>query len=112
MAAAPVSCFVRPMTELAHTGMLTFQQYRNSVSRYIAGLNENIYHKQTVTHYRGGIGSSFTGDIKAAAPQFEYNPVPLDTIMRDIYPDIILLLLFNILFFTGAFVAFLRYDVR
>jgi len=109
---SPVSCCIRPMTELAHTGMLAFHEYRNSVRRYITELNENIYYKQRVTHYQGGIGSSFTGNMKDQAPQFDQGSLSFETVMQDILPDLALLILFNILFFAGASVAFLRYDVR
>lgn len=45
-------------------------------------------------------------------PQFEYHPIPLHKIMDKIMFDVGLLALFNILFFVGAFVRFLKYDVR
>jgi hypothetical protein len=38
--------------------------------------------------------------------------IPFGDVARDVLPDLVLLLLFNALFFAGAFVAFLRYDPR
>lgn len=45
-------------------------------------------------------------------PAFNYQPLSAATVFRQAALDLGLLALFNILFFTGAFVAFLRYDVR
>ncbi|MEM7354460.1 MAG: ABC transporter permease subunit [Acidobacteriota bacterium] len=45
-------------------------------------------------------------------PAFEYAPPSTASVVRDTAPDLALLALYNLLFFAGAFVAFLRYDVR
>jgi len=45
-------------------------------------------------------------------PVFDYRSRPLSDVLNDAALDMGLLMIFNILFFTGAFVGFLRYDVR
>ena len=45
-------------------------------------------------------------------PEFIYQPSELSDILYDALPDIALLILFNIIFFSGAFISFLRYDLR
>ncbi|MBN1907617.1 MAG: ABC transporter permease subunit [Deltaproteobacteria bacterium] len=45
-------------------------------------------------------------------PEFVYQAPDLSTILHDALPDIALLILFNLVFFTGAFTAFMRYDLR
>ncbi len=45
-------------------------------------------------------------------PVFEYRPPPAAAMLREAVFDLGLLALYNLLFFAGAFVAFLRYDVR
>ena len=45
-------------------------------------------------------------------PQFEERDLPLGASLHQAILDIGLLLLFNVVFFMGAFVSFLRYDVR
>ena len=45
-------------------------------------------------------------------PVFDYRGRSLSDILNDAALDIGLLMIFNILFFAGAFVGFLRYDVR
>jgi ABC-type transport system involved in multi-copper enzyme maturation permease subunit len=45
-------------------------------------------------------------------PVFQYKEAPVSDYVTSALPDLALLLLFNLAFFAGAFVAFLRYDVR
>ncbi len=45
-------------------------------------------------------------------PTFDYQSPPVAEVLRTAAFDLGLLALFNVLFFAGAFVAFLRYDVR
>ena len=45
-------------------------------------------------------------------PEFIYQAPCLPEILHDALPDIALLILFNLVFFIGAFTAFLRYDLR
>ncbi len=45
-------------------------------------------------------------------PPFDYQPPALGEVFRGAALDLGLLALFNVLFFTAGFVAFLRYDVR
>ena len=45
-------------------------------------------------------------------PQFGYRSLPLSESVNSAAIDFGLLILFNLVFFTGAFVGFLRYDVR
>jgi len=45
-------------------------------------------------------------------PQFHYEPPTAEEAISSSLPDLGILLVFNLVFFAGAFVAFLRYDVR
>ena len=45
-------------------------------------------------------------------PQFQMMPFSLSSAIQNSVVDIFLLVTFNLLFFTGAYVGFLRYDVR
>ena len=45
-------------------------------------------------------------------PPFEYRPIPFMQTLSQAIPDMGILTLFNVIFFIGAFVGFLRYDVR
>jgi hypothetical protein len=45
-------------------------------------------------------------------PAFEYQAAPVSDYVTSALPDLAILMLFNFAFFVGAFLAFLRYDVR
>ncbi len=45
-------------------------------------------------------------------PPFQYNRQPLTESVNHALPDMGLLVLFSVIFFVGAFIKFLRYDVR
>ena len=45
-------------------------------------------------------------------PPFQFEAAPVSEVARAAVLDLGLLGLFNLVFFVGAFVAFLRYDVR
>lgn len=45
-------------------------------------------------------------------PEFIYQAPELYNILYDALPDIAILILFNLIFFSGAFISFLRYDLR
>ena len=109
---SPVTSFIRPLAELSRTGWLEYEQFLGGVRRFEEVLNRDIFNKNRMTRYKHGIGANNTADVDAAAPVFTDVPVPAEAIVRDVLPDIVILVLFNFVFFAGAFVAFLRYDVR
>lgn len=109
---SPVSCFIKPLAEVSHTGWNEYQRFKEKISQFQQVLNKEVFYKQRRTRYRRSVGSHFAGDMTAPAPKFEYSRIPFENIVRNILPDFILLVIFNILFFTGAFVGFLRYDAR
>jgi ABC-type transport system involved in multi-copper enzyme maturation permease subunit len=45
-------------------------------------------------------------------PQFTMNRISLTQGLQAIWVDVLLLIIFNLLFFSIAYVGFLRYDVR
>lgn len=45
-------------------------------------------------------------------PEFLYQLPGLSSVLRDALPDMALLMIFNLIFFSGAFLSFLRYDLR
>jgi hypothetical protein len=109
---SPVSCFIRPLAEISHTGWNEYQRFNEKIIQFQQTLNKEVFYKQRTTRSRRGVGSSFAGDMTAPAPKLEYSRISFEAVMRNILPDFILLVLFNILFFTGAFVGFLKYDAR
>jgi hypothetical protein len=45
-------------------------------------------------------------------PQMDFTPERLGDSFKRILPDLVLMIFLIILFFVGAYVSFLRYDVR
>jgi ABC-type transport system involved in multi-copper enzyme maturation permease subunit len=109
---SPVSAFVRPMAELARTGWIESWQFRRLVGQYEQVLDREIYNKLHIIRMPHAVTISNSADPNAPAPVFAYVPAPEDRIVRDILPDLALLLLFNLVLFAAAFVVFLRYDPR
>lgn len=109
---SPVSCFVRPMSELSRSGWLEYEQFDGTVRHYGEVLNREIFSKQKWLRTSGGVTGWNEANIKAPAPVFAYPWVPIDAVISNVLPDILMLVLFNLVFFAGAFVAFLSYDPR
>ena len=109
---SPVSCYVRPMAEIAGTGWLEYKRFTAAADRFLRTLNESVYSKNQFTRMAGGAMFRFTGKAEDPAPRMAEIRIPFGDVVRDVTPDFVLLLLFNALFFAGAFVAFLRYDPR
>jgi len=109
---SPVSSFVRPLAELSRTGWLEYEQFSQEVRQHEGVLNRDIFGKSRLIRTKGGVAISNEADPNAPAPVFTYVPTPEERLVRNVLPDVVLLLLFNFVFFAGAFVAFLRYDPR
>jgi ABC-type transport system involved in multi-copper enzyme maturation permease subunit len=110
---SPVSCFIRPLAEMSYTGLLQYRTFKEEVSRFEQTLNKEIYNKYKIRRHKGGSADIyFDGDGAVGPPKFQYSLISLQSVVKDILPDFILLAIYNILFFAAAFVAFLRYDVR
>ncbi len=109
---SPVSCYVRSMAEISGTGWLEYKRFTAAADRFLRTLNDQVYSKNQFTRMEGGAMMSFTGKATDPAPRMPEVRIPFGDVARDVLPDLVLLLLFNALFFAGAFVAFLRYDPR
>jgi ABC-type transport system involved in multi-copper enzyme maturation permease subunit len=45
-------------------------------------------------------------------PRLEHRPVRFDRVVSMVWPDVLVLLIYGVLFFAGGYMIFLRYDVR
>lgn len=109
---SPASCFILPLAELGRTGWLEYQQFSTQVRQYLDVLNRDIFNKQIETRMQGGPDAASVAYQSAVAPAFEYVRTLAEVVIRNVLPDIAMLILFNLVFFTGAFIAFIRYDPR
>ena len=114
---SPVSCYTYVVTEIAGTGLTELRDFLAHAQRYQDEIKETIYDKAVVTRTGGGYymqdieGVDFAWS-KAVLPDMVYHYPTLAEALHTVWPDILLLGLFNVLFFVLAFVGFNRYDVR
>jgi ABC-type transport system involved in multi-copper enzyme maturation permease subunit len=110
---SPVSCFVHVMAELAGTGFAEERRWLETRSRFKHLLDRDIASKESsVTFGYTTMSSMGKIDPKAPAPKLQAEPVALETRLAAVCVDLVLLAIYGLLFFTAAYVKFLRYDVR
>lgn len=117
---SPASAFSLAAAHLAGTSLDLPEYYLSQVNAYQERFA--AFQKEKTGRSGGGIRLviRMEGDEEdepgpidpAELPAFVFNPPPLGTVLRAGVFDLSLLAFFNLLFFSGAFMAFLRYDVR
>ena len=115
---SPTSVFSLASANLAGTSLDLKRRYAEASSAY-----QQAY-AQFIREKTGSVGGGFMISIGGQdeeepppidpyeLPVFEYEEPSSSTLINEALLDVGLLLLFNLFFFAGAFVAFLRYDVR
>jgi ABC-type transport system involved in multi-copper enzyme maturation permease subunit len=109
---SPVSCFIHLMAETSNTGFLEYEQWKKTRSLFKQLLDTEICSKDEWTSFGHLMVGGYKVDRNAPMPKLEYQPVSLHRIITKSLPDFLLLILYGVLFFTGSYVVFLRYDVR
>lgn len=102
---SPLSAFTYLATDLANTGVQSERNFRRTV---------DIFRNQFVSYIEGQLVEQQYLDRPDIAdmPSFRYEPHTTVTITHDDLLHILLLILFNVVFLMGAYLAFLTYDVR
>jgi hypothetical protein len=106
---SPSAVFTLAAFELCQTSLELRNNYRDKLAAYSADYSDFINKKQADN--QGETQGSRTVN-PAEIPDFVYQSNELSVILQKVLPDMAILLLFNLVFFSGAFVAFLRYDLR
>lgn len=116
---SPISCFTYILTELAGTGVGEIDNFKHQAEQFQEHVKETVYDKFRYRQYgAGGYNMGFYAEPGVDAGSM---PIPEMTGYRRAtvagafgrtWPDILLLAIYTVLFFAGAFVRFLRYDVR
>jgi ABC-type transport system involved in multi-copper enzyme maturation permease subunit len=112
---SPVSCFTYVVSSITKTGIAEPDNFLRNAQRYQDDMKEAIYNKATVTRRAGGYSIKYPEGFdwkNAILPDMQYHYPTLVQSLNEVWPDILLLGLFNVLFFVLAFVGFNRYDVR
>jgi hypothetical protein len=116
---SPVSCYTYLISGLAGTGSSGPDKFNENAERYQDQVKAAIYDNWIVKTYRlGGSRATSTLEVegfdsdKISVPEIKYEYTTIAEVMRAGWVDILLLFLFNILFFAIAFWRFNKYDVR
>lgn len=117
---SPASSFTLAATELAGTSLRLKNRFVDQAVSYQQSYAQFL--KEKTGGMLPGAGMVFItvdDDDKEPEPingreipSFVYKKPALATVINSALPDFGMLLAFNIIFFAGAFVAFLRFDVR
>jgi ABC-type transport system involved in multi-copper enzyme maturation permease subunit len=117
---SPTASLTLAMTALAGTSLELKNRFYDEAEAYRTKFNDFIREK-TGVNVSGSMMIWRTSDEEGEAPGaidpaelpvFNYRPVSLADSFAKAQFDLALLALFNLLFFAGAFAAFLRYDLR
>ncbi len=118
---SPSATFSLAAMTLSGTGVHLKDEFTRAAQRYQQVFAEFLKEKTGETPSGGMIFRISTDSASSAArvpinaaeiPSFVFEQPPIGTILGTAAVDFGILALFNIIFFAGAFVSFLRYDVR
>jgi len=112
---SPASCYTYLICELSGTGVMERDNFMDNARRFQEKARQTIYDKFEVETLGGRTSVGVTGELaksKVSPPEMDYIHTNLTDVLQAEWPDILLLFLFNILFFLGAFLRFRKYDVR
>ena len=115
---SPICCFTYILTDLAGTGLMEIGNFTRQAERFQEQVKQTVYDKYVYHQYGAGrrYNMGFYGDIdtkKIPVPgMYNYRYLSIREVIGDRWVDILLLTLYTVLFFAGAFVRFLKYDVR
>ena len=118
---SPVSSYTFLTTELCNTGILEYTNRKGAANEFQLQVNQDVYSRYIGFRYvyEGLVSTGTKGKGKKWPTQnltvpvlTQYSPVPLSQVFQKTWPDIVLLIWYSAFFFTGAFVSFMRYDVR
>ena len=109
---SPLSNFVFAATDAADIGLQSDKEWDSQSWRYSRSLAEYSDQRYNEEKQKNpAFDSNDYLDLRAR-PRFQFQPPPFSTRLDRILIPFGVLVIFNLLFFAGAFVSFLRYDVR
>jgi len=107
---SPASAVTFSALSLARTGIHEHERFLNSIKTYKPIFTKWVNEKmiRSINFQSSEQPKPVLDDM----PQHEFNPMNLGESFSLALPDLIILALMTILLFVGAFVSFLRYDIR
>ncbi len=116
---SPASVYTQAALDFCHTGVADLENFTRSLQTHYIQLYEvdfryrfsDVFESEDGKSRRQMGGSSFLSE-KIDYPKFRYALPAFEETLRATAPDIVLLIVFNLIFFTAAYFSFTRYDVR
>ena len=109
---SPYANFVYIATDLSGTGLHSIEYFSRFSGQYYKTLREYLGEKAKEAMQKDPTFNSNTFLNISDRPRFSFKEEPLKNRIIVILPYLGVLLFFNVLFFSIAFVKFLKYDVR
>jgi ABC-2 type transport system permease protein len=113
---SPVSSYTYVISELSGTGVTEPDNFNRNAQRYQDKVKQTVYDKIVVKRFAiGGEAYEYPNGFdprSALLPEMKYSYPNLAQVLQSSQLDIILLVLFNVLFFSLAFMKLNRYDIR
>jgi ABC-2 type transport system permease protein len=116
---SPASAFTQSALAVCHTGVPDLENFNRGLQAHYLQLDQVLFRYQFSDIYESPDGSSrrqMGGDTRPGGkvdyPAFRYEFPSLAQTLESAAPDLVLLALFNLVFFTAAYYSFIRYDVR
>ena len=115
---SPISCFMYVLSSIASTGPEEADNFARQAEQFQEQVTSELYNKFTYRkygsdgHYNVGFYANEAVDNLPVPQMAGYRFAALAEAFGESWPDFLLLALYTVLFFAGAFVKFIRYDVR
>ncbi len=112
---SPASCYTYLISELSGTGVMERDNFMDNARRFQEKAKQTIYDKFEVETLGARTSVAVTGELaksEVSPPEMDYRRRTLAEAFEAGWTDILMLFLFNILFFIAAFLRFRKYDVR
>jgi ABC-type transport system involved in multi-copper enzyme maturation permease subunit len=116
---SPASAYTQAALDFCHTGIPDLENFSRSLQAHYIQLYRVLFQYQFSDIFESADGSSrrqMGGDTRPGGkvdyPKFRYQFLPFEETLKSTAPDIILIVLFNLIFFAAAYYSFIRYDVR
>jgi ABC-type transport system involved in multi-copper enzyme maturation permease subunit len=116
---SPASSYTQAALDFCHTGVADLENFSRSLRTHYLQLYQVLFRYQFSDIFesedgtsRRSLGGSSLPSQKVDYPQFRYRFPSFEETLKDTAPDIVLLVLFNLIFFAAAYYSFIRYDVR